>query len=89
MIGDFGKGKFSGGKRTITWNLTQNEIRKLNYNDFYFEVLANKVEISKGMPWYYYASGAGVIVAGVAWLLSPKEIIEETKVGFPTPPGTP
>jgi len=64
ISGSVGEGKFAVGKKTIVWNVSESEMDMFDGDDFYFEVVANKIESGGGIPWYYYA-GAGV-VAGVA-----------------------
>lgn len=86
LSGDIGEGKYAGGKKEIIWVLTDDELRKSNYQDFYFEVIAEKIEDSKGWPWYYYATGVGVIGSVVALLLLPED---DDPASFPLPPGPP
>lgn len=64
ISGSVGTGKFAMGKKTIVWNVSESEMEMFDGDDFYFEVIANKIESGSSIPWYYYA-GAGV-VAGVA-----------------------
>ncbi|MGE5812667.1 MAG: hypothetical protein ACM339_14255 [Ignavibacteria bacterium] len=92
MIGDVGKGKFAGGKRTIIWHLNSEEEAKLEGEDFYFDVKAEKIEEGGGIPWWVYA-GSAAVAGGVAaiFLLKESDSGSETPstTTFPNPPGRP
>jgi hypothetical protein len=92
MIGDVGKGKFAGGKCTIIWHLNSEEESELEGEDFYFDVIAEKIEEGGGIPWWVYA-GTAAVGGGVAafFLLNKSDNGDETTptVPFPNPPGRP
>ncbi len=92
MIGDAGKGKFAGGKRTIIWHLNSEEESKLEGEDFYFDVTAEKIEEGGGIPWWVYA-GTAVVGGGVAafFLLNKSDDGDEppATTAFPNPPARP
>ncbi|MGE5797607.1 MAG: hypothetical protein ACM34O_04060 [Ignavibacteria bacterium] len=93
MIGDVGKGKFAGGKRTIIWHLNSEEEAKLEGEDFYFDVRAEKIEEGGGIPWWVYA-GTAAVGGGVAafFLLNKSDSGDEPSPSastFPNPPGRP
>lgn len=91
LIGDVGEGFFATGKKTIIWELSDQEKKSFaSGDDYWFEVSAE--EAKGGIPWYYYVGGAVVAGAGaiVAILLGGKEGTEETKnETFPSPPVRP
>ncbi|HVO73890.1 MAG TPA: hypothetical protein VMT35_07695 [Ignavibacteriaceae bacterium] len=85
MIGDVGKGKFAGGKRTIIWHLNSDEESKLQGEDFYFDVTAKKIEEGGGIPWWVFA-GTAAVGGGVAAILLLKK--SDSGGGTETPPNT-
>ena len=91
LVGDVGKGAFAGKKRTIIWQINPQEEKVLNGTDFYFEVLADKIEKGGGIPWYVFVGGAVVAGGAAAFLLLNKKsednIINTTQ--FPVPPTRP
>ncbi len=93
LVGDVGKGKFAGGKKTIIWQLNPQEEEQLNGEDFYFEVTANEIESSGGggIPWYVYAGGAALAGGAAAFFLLKKsnDNTSTTSADLPRPPARP
>ncbi|MCW8850688.1 MAG: hypothetical protein OQJ81_11965, partial [Melioribacteraceae bacterium] len=58
LSGDVGEGKHSGIRKKIIWKVSEIEMNMFDGDDFYFEVFANKIEESNGIPWYYYVGTA-------------------------------
>ncbi len=65
LSNDIGDGQYAGVRKTIIWDVTEDEFLMFDGDDFYFEVLAQKIESSGGIPWYYYV-GTAVVGGGVA-----------------------
>ena len=91
LEGDIGEGKFSGTKRKIIWLVSSEEMNMFDGDDFYFEIFANKIIESGGIPWYYYV-GTAAVGGGVAAILlggsDSKSTPNETQ-SFPSPPDRP
>ncbi|MCK9212184.1 MAG: hypothetical protein M0P61_15195 [Ignavibacteriaceae bacterium] len=75
LSGDFGLGKYAGGRRNVIWTLNQTEINQLEGDDFYFEIIATKIKSSS--TWYYYV-GAVLAGGGVAAALLLKKSASST-----------
>lgn len=91
ISGDIGEGKFSGIKRKIVWNVSEDEMALFDGDDFYFEIIANKIQTSGGIPWYYYIGTAAVGGAAAALLLGGSDDKKPTSSTstFADPPGRP
>jgi len=91
MVGDVGKGKFAGGKKTIIWHLNSDEEAMLTGEDFYFDVTAEEIIEGGGIPWYVWAGGAAVGGGVAAFLLLKKSSNDggSGDVNLPSPPGRP
>lgn len=91
LKGDIGEGKFAGIERKIIWYVTDEEMNMFDGDDFYFEVFAEKIKKSGGIPWYYYVGTAAV--GGVAAILlsggSDSDKKTTTSQSFPPPPDRP
>jgi hypothetical protein len=88
LVGDYGKGKFSGDMKTIYWNWKEEFNGGIDNQNLFMLLRAEKV--GKGIPWYVWAGGA--IVGGVtAILLKGKSSSEggTNTVNIPTPPPRP
>lgn len=93
VSGSIGKGKFANGKQLIVWKINDKEMEMFDGDDFYFEVLANKIDAGGGIPWYYYA-GAGLAAGAAAILLGGGSDNGGNGSGtktteIPSPPGRP
>ena len=67
-----------------------NEMLMFDGDDFYFEVFANKIESSGGIPWYYYVGTAAVGGAAAVVLLGGDDSKDTpTTTNFPSPPTRP
>ena len=62
---DIGDGQYAGVRKSIIWDVTEDEFTMFDGDDFYFEVFAEKIESGGGIPWYYYV-GTAVVGGGVA-----------------------
>lgn len=92
LEGDIGEGKYSGFNRKIVWIVSSEEMNMFDGDDFYFEVFANKIKESGGIPWYYYVGTAAVGGGVAAILLGGSSDSKSTTNGtqsFPTPPDRP
>ncbi len=91
LVGDVGKGAFAGKRRTIIWQINPQEEKVLGGSDFYFEVLASKIEKGGGIPWYVFVGGAVVAGGAAAFLLLNKKSEDNstTTTQFPVPPARP
>lgn len=91
LSGDIGEGKFAGSNRKIVWSVTNDEMDMFDGDDFYFEVFAEKIEKSGGIPWYYYLGTAAVGGAAAILLSGGSESDKKTPTtqSFPTPPDRP
>ena len=92
LSGDIGEGKYSGIGKKIIWRVSDIEMNMFDGEDFYFEVFANKLEESGGIPWYYYVGTAAVGGGVAAILLGGSSDSKSTTNGtqsFPTPPDRP
>ncbi len=90
LVGDVGKGTFAGKRRTIIWQINPQEEKELGGSDFYFEVLASKIEKGGGIPWYVYVGGAVIAGGAAALLLLNKKSEDNTNTTqFPVPPSRP
>lgn len=93
MTGDIGEGKYAGINRKIIWNVTDQEMKLFDGDDYYFEVTAKKIESSGGIPWYYYVGTAAVGGAVAAVLLGGSDdkssSTTTTTTSFAPPPGRP
>mgnify|MGYP006186559953 CR=1 FL=1 len=90
LVGDVGRGKFAGGRRTIIWHINTKEEAVLDGDDFYFEVTSEAIEEGGGIPWYVWAGGAALGGGAAAFfLLSKSDDGGDTQTNFPTPPGRP
>lgn len=91
LSGDYGKGNFSEGKRKIVWYLSPKEESTLISDDFYFELTANEIKKSGGIPWYVYVGGAllGGGTAAVLFLGKKSESNSSSTFSFPKPPSRP
>lgn len=90
LTGDIGDDQSAGIGKIIKWDVDEDEMAMFDGDDFYFEVFAEKIKPSGGIPWYYYAGTAAVGGAVAAVLLggsSDKSATTATK--FPQPPGRP
>ena len=85
LSGDIGVGKFAGVQRAIVWNLTQKEIETMQFDDLYFEIIADEISEASSWPWYYYATGAGIIATAIYLIID----VEKEITPFPLPPGPP
>jgi len=88
IAGDFGLGKYAGGRRNIIWTLNSTEADQLDGDDFYFEVTATGIKSSS--TWYYYV-GAVLAGGGVAAAVLLKKPAQSTPVSQSTsvPPDRP
>ena len=90
ISGSVGKGRFSEGKKTVVWTVSEEEMAIFDGDDFYFEIFVNKIKPSKGIPWYYYVGTAVVGGATAAvLLLTGNNNNGTTSNNFPAPPGRP
>jgi hypothetical protein len=91
LSGDIGEGQFSGINRVIIWNVSETEMAMFDGDDFYFEVFANKLETSGGIPWYYFVGTAAVggAIAAAVLLGGNDESSPPTTQNFPQPPDRP
>ncbi len=91
LVGDVGKGTFAGKRRTIIWQINPQEEKMLSGSDFYFEVLASKIEKGGGVPWYVFVGGAVLAGGAAAFLLLNKKSEDNntTTTQFPAPPSRP
>ncbi len=92
LTGDIGEGAYSGVRKKIIWRVSDVEMNMFDGEDFYFEVFANKIEESGGIPWYYYVGTAAVGGGVAAILLGGSSDSKSTTNGtqsFPTPPDRP
>jgi hypothetical protein len=91
LSGDIGEGQFSGINRVIIWEVSETEMSMLDGDDFYFEVFANKLKKSEGIPWYYFVGTAAVggAVAAAVLLGGKDETSSPTTQNFPLPPDRP
>lgn len=91
LSGDYGEGKYAGTNRKIVWHVSDEEMNMFDGDDFYFEVFAEKIEKSGGIPWYYYV-GTAALGGAAAVLLgggSGSDNTTPTPQSFPTPPDRP
>lgn len=92
LSGDIGEGQYAGIDKTIIWDVSEEEFGMFDGEDFYFEIMAEKVPDSGGIPWYYYV-GTAVIGGGVAAVLllggDNGGSSSESTTEFPSPPGRP
>lgn len=65
LSNDIGEGQYAGVRKSIIWDVTEDESAMFDGDDFYFEVFAEKIGSSGGIPWYYYV-GTAVVGGGVA-----------------------
>ncbi|MCL5029189.1 MAG: hypothetical protein M1480_09235 [Bacteroidetes bacterium] len=91
LSGDIGKGKYGEGKRKVFWYLSPKEESTLIGDDFYFELVANEIKKSSGIPWYVFVGGALLGGGTAAALLIGKKSESSTSssFSFPKPPGRP
>ena len=91
LSGDVGSEKIPGNNKTIFWNVSEEEMNMFDGDDFYFEVYAEKVEPSGGIPWYYYVGTAAVGGAAAVLLLGKGSDNKSSSstTNFPTPPERP
>jgi len=91
ITGDIGEGDFAGKKNTVIWNITDDEMNMFDGDDFYFEVIADAIVESEGIPWYYYVGGAVVAgsVAAVTLLGGDEKTTPTPSGNFALPPDRP
>ena len=65
LSNNIGEGQYAGVRKSIIWDVTEDEFSMFDGDDFYFEVFAEKIESGGGIPWYYYV-GTAVVGGGVA-----------------------
>ncbi len=91
LSGDFGKGKYAGMNKEITWNYLDEIKSRIDNENLSLKLVVEKIE-SGGSTWYYYVGAA--LLGGVAAAVLSGGGGGDTGDGssttnFPNPPGRP